>query len=230
MSYETFDPTAHGWRIQRGYTIDPQDQYLEEESEIGSKKSTAVSERTPRILRNFRMIAATRDAWEYLESFFRRQKGPVGRWYFAWPEYVSSPDAAPVLEAVAGGALAERSVTLRYAWKNATGTTKASPTATLVVPVNELVKVTLDPYPSSVTQAVIYGAEDAPGVEQEQATITLEQSWTQPAAALLVSTADPPAANTALDTPLCKLMGGRPVVRQVGTQYETTLTIEECYA
>lgn len=230
MSYETFAPTANGWKIQRGYTIDPQDQYLEEESEIGSKKTTAVSERTPRLLRNLRMRASTREAWEYLESFFRRHKGPVGRWYFAWPELVSSPDIAPTLEAVAGGTQAERSITVRYAWKNSAGTTRASPTGTLVVPVNELVKVTLDPYPAGVTQAVIYAAQDDPGNEQEQDTLTLEQTWTQPDAALLVATSDPPTANTATDTPLCKLVGGRPAVRQIGLQYETTLTIEECYA
>jgi len=95
------------------------------------------------------------------------------------------------------------------------------------VPANELVKVTLSAYPASITQAVIYGAEDDPGNEQEQTTLTSQQAWTQPAA-LLVVTADVPTENTATETPLCRLVDYQ-VERLTGTFYEAVMSLEEVY-
>lgn len=227
---ETFAPLSNGWRLQRGYSIVPQFEVVEDERELGNVASTAVADRVRRVIEGIVLRTDSRDALEYLESFFSRLKGPAARFWFAWPELAPSPDAAPTVEAIAGGAQAGRTITVRFAWKNTSGTTKPSPTASIVVPANELVRVTIYPYPPTVTQCVIYAAEDSPGDEEEQVVLTGARTWTQPDAPLLVGTADPPSVNTALQTLYCKLVGGYRVARGNGTTYEANLSIEEVYA
>lgn len=232
MSTETFDPIAAGWKIQRGYRILPQVLVVEDEMALGNKVSTALAERDCRRITGLRLRTDSRDACEYFLSFYRRNRGAAARFYMEWPELVPSPDAAPVLEAIAGGTQAQRTITARFAWKNTVGTTKASPTGSLLIPANNLIKVTVPVYPANVTQAVIYAAEDDPGNEEEQATLTNTFSWTQPDAALLTGTADPPTANTARETPLCKFVNDENLgpERGIGTTYELVLEIEEIYA
>lgn len=229
MSYETFDPVANGWHLQRNYEIPVLFAVEEDERELGNRTSTAISEKS---LRQFRAYyrAKTRAAQEYVRSFFQRHVGPAGRFYFQWPEYVASPDKVPTLEAISGGSQAERTITVRYAWKNTNGTTNASPIGSLLVPVNNLIKVTVPVYPPSIAQCLIYASQTGSGTEEEQATLTGPKTWTQPDAALLTGTADPPSANTALETPLCKLYGGYSLVRREGTTYNLSLTLEEVYS
>lgn len=232
MSYPTFNPASAGCKIQRGYTVQPIYLVVSDERETGHVASTAVRDRPLRRLDGLRLVAPTRAARDYVESFFHRVNGPAGRFYFAWPECVPSPeDAGPTLEAVVSGAQAERSITVRYVWKNAQGTTAPSPTSTLLVPANSLVKVTLPVYPSGTTQAVIYAAQGAPGAEQEQTVLTGLRTWTQPDAALLLATADPPTANTATESPLCQLVGDSlRFPRGTGLTWEIQLSVEEVWS
>lgn len=227
---ETFAPLSNGWRLQRGYSIIPQFEVIEDARELGNIASTAVADRVRRLFEGVVLRTDSRDALEYLESFFSRLKGPAARFWLDWPELVSSPDAAPTVAAIAGGSQAERTITVRMAWRNTNGTTKASPTASIVVPASELLQVTIYPYPPTATHCVLYAAEDDPGGEQEQVALAGARTWTQPDAPLLLATADPPAANTATQTLYCKLVGGYRVSRGNGTTYEATMSLEEVYA
>lgn len=228
MSYETFTPEAFGLRLQRNFVIEPEFQVEEDERELGNKTSVAVADRERRIVR-LRWICATRPPMEYLVSFFRRHKGAAGRFYYAWPEYVAAPDIAPTLE-LSGGTQAERTITAQYGWKNTAGTTTASPTATLFIPANYLVRVTVPVYPPNCSQCVIYATQTG-GTPQEQATLSGALTWTQPDAALLLATSDPSSTNTATESPLCKAAGNPPyrITRGVGTTYEITCDLEEVY-
>ncbi|MFH0903180.1 MAG: hypothetical protein V2A73_21335 [Pseudomonadota bacterium] len=188
-------------------------------------------DRPLRRLDGVRLVAATQAARDYVESFFDRLNGPAGRFYFAWPEHVPSPDAAPTLTAVVSGDRTQRTVTCRFAWRNATGTTVASPTGTLVVPANSLVSVAVPVYPSGATQAVIYAAQDAAGAEQQQTILSLARTWTQPNAALLLATTSPPATNTATETPLCMLVGDSlRFPRGTGLSWEIQFSLEEVWS
>jgi hypothetical protein len=229
MSWETFTPEAHGLHLQRGYPIEPTFQVEEDERELGNITSVAVADKPRRVLR-MRWVADTRAASEYVISFFLRHKGSAGRFYYAWPEFVPSPDAAPTLEAVVSGAQAERTVTARIAWKNSAGRTLASPVGTLLIPANNLVKITVPVYPPSVSECVIY-ASDTGGTPQQQTILAGPLTWTQPDALLLLATADPPTANTATETPLMKAVGEPPyrITRGIGTTYEITMDLEEVY-
>lgn len=229
MSYETLSMAAAGWILQRDYTIEPQFRVAEDQRELGNVCSTAVSERSLRAF-SLTYIAHTRDAAEYLQSFFRRHVGSAGRFWFSLPEYVASPDKAPTLTAVSGGTQAQRTITMRSAWRNASGTTKASPTGTILVPASNLVHVEVEVYPPSVTQCVIYAAEDDAGDEEEQTVLSVARSWTQPNTALLDSTASPPAQNGALEIALCKLADTYQLRRGTGTSYSVALKLEEVYA
>lgn len=231
MSYETFLPEANGLHLQRGYPVSPVFAVEEDERELGNVTSVAVADRPRRTLR-MRWVGNTRTAMEYLVSFFQRHKGNAGRFYYAWPEFVARCDVAPTLEAVVSGAQAERTITCCFCWKNAAGVTTASPTGTLLIPANSLVKVTVPVYPPSITQAVIYASQTGAGTEQEQAIITNTLTWTQPDAPLLTGTGAPPTANTATETPLMKARSNPPyeVIRGVGVSYEVTMDLEEVYA
>ena len=161
-------------------------------------------------------------------SFFNRQVGSAGRFTFGWAELVPSPDAGPVLTAVAGGSQSLRTIFAKFAWKNSIGTTSASPATSLAVPLNNLLKITLPFYPPSVTQAIIYATEGSAGTEKEQATLTVDRIWTQPDAALLVGTSDPPTENTATEAPTCKLVqDSLKIVRGIGTSYTASLELQE---
>lgn len=229
MSYETFQPEANGLHLQRGFTVNPEFQVIEDERELGNRTSVAVADRERRILR-VRWVCETRAAMDYVVSFFRRHVGSAGRFYYAWPELVSHPDAAPTLEAISGGTQASRTIVACFAWKNSAGKTTASPTASLLIPANNLVRVTVPVYPPNITQCVIYGDQTG-GTPQEQTTLTGALTWTQPDAALLLATADPPAANTATETPLMKALGSPPyrITRGNGTCYEISMDLEEVY-
>jgi len=229
MSYETFAPLSHGWRLLTDYRPTPVFNVAEEVSEIGTVKSTVISERVLQRFEGLQFRASTKAAYEYLMSFFARHVGPAGRFYWASPENIWSPDKAPTLEAVIGGSQPLRTVTVRYAWKVTSGTTIASPTASLSVPANNLVKVTVDPYPATVLQCVLYAADDDPGNEQEQTTLANVRTWTQPNSPMLLATADAPTTNTATKTPLVRLVGDIGIGRSRGTWYDATLTLEEVY-
>jgi hypothetical protein len=229
MSYETFSPIANGWRLQRGFKWRPEWMVAEDQRELGNVSSTLIAQK-PRRTWSLTFATDTRDACEYLQSFFNRLGGPAARFYYQFPEYIPSPDAAPGLTATVSGSQAERSITVRYAWKNASGTTRASATGTLLVPANNLITVALPIYPPSVTQAVIYAAEGSPGNEQEQTTLTGQRSWLQPSSPLLLLTAAAPTANTATEAPLCRLVSSYEPVRGCGTQYSVSLEVEEVYS
>lgn len=229
MSFETFTPEANGLHFQRGFSVEPEFQVEEDQRELGNISSTAVADKPRRILR-CRWVGTTRAAMEYVASFFQRHKGSAGRFYYAWPEFVAHPDAAPTLEAIAGGTQAERTITAQFAWKNSAGKTTASPTQTLLIPASNLVRVTVPVYPPNISQCVIYATQTG-GTPQEQTVLTGPLTWTQPDAALLLATADPPAANTAMETPLMKAAGNPPyrITRGIGTTYEVTADLEEVY-
>lgn len=224
---ETLDLIGMGWKLQRGYKISPQWAYAEDKRELGNVASTAVAEKN---LRSLDLTYRTNQsaAEEYVRSFFDRNVGPVARFLFPFPEYVPSPDAAPTLTAIVSGNQAQRTISVSFAWKNSTGTTRGSPAGMLVVPANNLIKVALPIFPPSVNQAVIYATQIA-SVLEEQTTLTNTRAWTQPNAALLTGTADSPTANTAKETPLCRLIDSYSLTRGDGLTWELSLRIEEAY-
>ena len=231
MTYETFAPTANGCKLQRGYEIAPEFQVEVDERELGNRTAVAVAEKPRRLLRGYRLRAATREAYEYVASFFSRHRGSAGIFYLAWPEYVPSPDAAPTLEAVSGGTQAERTITVRIAWKSSAGITRASPIGSLLVPASNLIKVTVPTYPPNISQCVIYASQTGSGTEQEQTVLSGQLTWTQPDSSLLVATAAPQVTNTCTEIPLMRAAQEPPfrVIRQEGTTYEVTLDLEEVY-
>jgi len=229
MTLETFTPEAFGALLQRDYTITPIFNVSEDEREIGGSKSFAVAAKALRRLEGLVYKCVDRAPYEYMASFFQRHVGPAGRFLYTWPEFVATPDAAPTMEAVVAGAQSSRTIFCKFAWKTVFGTTRASPAASLTVPSNSLLKVTLPFFPTSVLEAVIYATEGAEGTEQEQTEISV-RTWTQPDGALLTATADPPTENTAREQPICKLLGNsfRPQ-RVSGPRYVITLDLEETY-
>jgi len=230
MSTETLDLVTAGWRWQSPFDFEPQWAVAEDERELGNVSSTAVSERCLRRWQNLQFFTNLEAARGYVVDFFRRHVGAAGRFYFRFPEHVESPSAAPTLSTVSGGTQGARSITAKYAWKNTSGTTLASPEGTISVPASSLLVVTLPIYPPSTNQAVIYAAEDSPGNEQQQTILTLLESWTQPNTALLTGTPSVSTANTAIEVPLCKLSGNLKITRGDGRSWYLTLSIDEVYA
>jgi hypothetical protein len=227
---DTFTPEAYGALLQREYTITPIYNVAEDEREIGGWKSRAVSEKALRRLENLVYKCRDRTPYEYIASFFQRHVGPAGRFFYAWPEFVASPDAAPTLTAVVSGAQAERTIFCKFAWQTALGITRASPAASLTIPLNNLIVVSLPVFPPSVTEAVIYATQGAAGTEVEQTTVTA-RTWTQPDGALLTGTDAPQTTNTAREIPTCKLIGnGFRAQRGPGATYLITLDLEETYS
>lgn len=230
MTTETFSPESHGCMLQRGYTLRPVYLVASDERENGHVASTPIREHPIRYLEGLQYLARTREARDYVDSFLNRHVGEAGRFYFPWPELVPSPDVAPTLEAVVQGAQGARTVTARFAWRNAAGTTLASPTASLAVPENSLVRVLLPIYPAGATHAVIYAADDDAGAEQEQTVLAYTRSWTQPDAPLLLATTSPPAANTATETPMVMLVDGSyRSIRRQGLTWEIQLAVREVH-
>ncbi len=225
---DTLNLEANGWRMQREYPIRPRFIVAEDERELGNVKSVAVAQRA---LRRFTLRYKTdlRSAAEYVESFFGRQVGPVARFQMTLPEYAPTPDAAPVVEAVAGGTQGSRTIYVRFAWRNVNGTTLASATASILIPANNLLRVKFPYYPPSITQAVVYATQGAQGTEVEQTVVTNQPSWTQPNAALLLLTAAPETANTAKVLAKLRLLETYELIRQIGTQYQLSLDLEEVH-
>lgn len=218
---------AKGWKLQRGYPMRPRYAVVSDERELGNVVSVAVASKP---LRNYRLRyrANTREAFEYVESFFNRLVGPAARFDFDLPEFVPSPDKAPGVEAIAGGTQGARTIYVIFAWKNVNGITRGSAAAGIAVPANNLLKITLPYYPPSVTQAVIYATQGAAGTEQEQTILTNLKTWTQPDAPLLLATSSPPLTNTAKEKIIARMLDYE-VVRQNGTMYDLLLEIEEAY-
>lgn len=230
MTIETLDLQGAGWVLQTGFDWEPEWAVAEDPRELGNVTSTAISERCRRKWPNLVYLTNSESARGYVEDFFRRNVGIAARFYFQFPEHVAAPGVAPALTAISGGAQAQRSITVRYSWKNSSGQTTASPTGTLVVPASYLVRVTLPVYPPSVAQATIYAAEDDPGNEQEQTVLSLTRVWTQPNAALLELTSSVPSANSAVESPTCKLSSSPRITRGVGRSWTLALSLEEVYS
>lgn len=227
---ETFDPATYGARLQRLYQIVPQWQVAEDERELGNIVSRAIAEKGLRRFVGLRYLCPDRPAVEYIQSFFGRLVGPAGRFSWTLPEYAPTPDAAPTLVSVVSGAQGSRTVFVKFAWETPAGRTRASPAATLAIPANELVKVTVPTFPPSVTAAVIYATQGSAGTEVEQTEITNTTTWTQPDAALLTGTTAPATANTALETVTAKLVANTlAVTRGQGQTYEAAMELEEVY-
>jgi hypothetical protein len=226
---ETFAPESNGWRLQRDYSINPEWIAVEDERELGNVSTTAVARRS---LRTFplRWRATTRASYDYMVSFFNRNVGPVARFNYSLPEFVASPDAGPLMEAVVAGTQALRTIFAKFAWRNSIGTTLAGNALSLSVPANSLLKLTLPPYPPSVGQAVIYATEGADGTELQQAVLTDATTWTQPDNVLLIGTDAPLTVNTAIDSPLCKMVQGSfSVQRGAGISYIASIQLQEVY-
>lgn len=228
---DIFDWSANGLIWQRGYAEVPEYQVVEDERELGNVSSTVVAERETRLIRGLQLLAPTREARDYVMGFFRRVHGPAARFLLDYPECVAGPDAAPTVAATAGGSQAQRTITIRHAWRTVYGTTRASATATITVPANELLVVTIEPYPPSCPQCVIYAAQGDPGNEQEQVALSGARTWTQPDAALLLATASPPTTNTARERLLCKLVAGSlEATRLHGLTWMIQMTLEEVHS
>lgn len=227
----TFAPEANGWVLQRDFPVEPKENVFEDFGELGNQISIAIANKTLRAWQ-FHYRAFTRDAHDYLMGFYNAEVGSGGRFLYQLPEFVPSPFEAPVLEAIAGGVQPQRSITVRFTWLNDAGETKASPTGTLLVPANNLLKVTLPVFPAGASKAIIYAAQDDPGNEQSQVTLVdNDRFWIQPDAPLLLLTTSPPTENTAAELVTCKF--GRQslrIARGIARIYDATLTIEEVYA
>jgi hypothetical protein len=225
---DTLDLIANGWKLQRGYQIQPRFQVISDERELGNVTSTAVAEKELRTY-PLKYRAELRSAAEYVQSFFRRLVGEAGRFLFLLPELLASPDASPILDAVVAGAQGSRTIFVQFAWKNAQGLTRASPASSIAVPSSSLLEVKLPPYPPSVNQAVIYATQGSAGAEQQQTILTDVRTWQQPDAALLVSTAAPPTVNTATEIIKMRMVSPYSLTRGDGTTYELALELEEAY-
>lgn len=226
---ETWAPETYGLKLQREYTISPSFQVEEDQRELGNIKSVAVASKALRAFKGLQYIVPSREAYEYAVSFWNRNKGPAARVLWSLPELVPSPDAAPTLTAVISGAQAQRTIIVKYVWKNSAGLTRASPANSLLVPVNNLIRVTLPTLPPGVAQATIYATQGSAGTEQEQTTLTNTRTWTQPDAALLLATTSPPTKNTATEIITVKLVSGYQVTRLAGVNYSLQLELEEAY-
>jgi len=218
---------TNGWKLQRGYLLKPRYQVVSDERELGNVVSVAVASKPLRTYR-LKYRAQARAAYEYVESFFNRLVGQAARFDFEIPEFVPSPDKGPGVEAVAGGTQGSRTIYAIYSWKNANGITRGSPAASIAVPANNLLKITLPYYPPSVTQAVIYATQGAAGTEQEQTILTNLKTWTQPDAPLLVLTSSPPSENTAKEKIVARMVDYE-VTRLNGTVYDLALELAEAY-
>lgn len=235
MTFETFDPAAYGLKLQHSYQIRPAPRFVEDPMELGNVESVAVAEK---VLRRFeglvwRVSATTpnmRRAAGYALDFYRRHVGPAGRFWFELPEFVADPSAPPVVEAVSGGSLSSRTYLVSIAWLGAAGETLASELASLTIPANELIKVTLPVYPNNVSKARIYATAGASGTEVQQAELTDVREWTEPTSGLVTGTGSPASVNTATDVSLCKFEGENfQVQRGQGLFYEVSASIQEVY-
>lgn len=220
-------PESFGWRHQRTVPMTPEFRVAEDESESGVIKSLALSQAYKRRW-SLRYRAATRQAAGYVQSFFGRLGGPAGRFDWVAPEYLPDPDAAPVIDAVSGGNQGVRTCHVQFAWQNGYGRTLPSPRATVAVPSDWILRVTLPAWPPGVTGAVVYATQGAAGSEQEQTVLTQgTRVWTQPNAALLLLTASVATANVAKELLRVKLDGSYELTRAEGTTYELELTLRE---
>lgn len=224
---DLWQPELYGWRLQRSVPMRPRFLVAEDESESGLVKSLAIAQGHKRAWQ-LRYRAVTRQAAGYVQSFFGRLAGPAGRFDWVAPEYLPDPDAAPVIDAVSGGNQGVRTCHVQFAWQNGYGRTLASPRATVAVPSDWLLRVTLPPWPPGVTGAVVYATQGAAGSEQEQVVLTQgTRVWTQPNAALLLLTASVATANVAKELLRVKLDGSYELTRAEGTTYELELTLRE---
>lgn len=226
---ETFAPESNGLKLQRGYRIRPRWIVDSDETDLGTVRSVAKSEKA---IRSFDLTYRTTDrsGYDYVSSFLSRHVGSAGRFFWQAPELVPSPDVAPSLSSVSGGTQGSRTILVSYAWQNVNGDrTLASPLASLLVPANSLLIVTLPPFPPGIVEAALFATEGAAGSEVEQGTLT-DREWTQPDAAILVGNDPPPTENSALEVLKARYVeGSLSFSREAGISYDISLTLEEAY-
>ena len=139
---------------------------------------------------------ATRD---YVLGFVQAQMGAAEQWSFELFNeallYQPPPALEPIVAAVAGGALAQRTYYVTVTWTNDQGATTESPEIAIVVPANKLLKVTAHNFPAGVTGAAVY-VDTTSGAGTLQGTIAASGgSFTEPDSGL-VAGANPPSSNT----------------------------------
>jgi len=153
----------------------------------------------------------------------------AGEPVFYWTplDAVTSPERAPVLSQVAGGALAERTYYVVFTWFDPTyGETLQSARASLTVSASFFLKVDIDRFiPSGVDGWRVYASETS-GDEELQATLSAVRTWTQSGA--LGAGANPPVTNT-LEAPIkWKLAGAVNPQRMANTaRWRIEMPIEE---
>ena len=231
---ETFQPESFGWKLQRPLEESPTFEVEEDERELGNVTSLLVAEKPTRQW-SLRYRVVGRSARDYWVSFFDQLGGPAARFTFTLPEFVPAPFRGPDLTLKATGVQLIRFIRVRFAWRNSSGTTTASPSETIVVIPNNVVVATLPRYPPGVTQAVIYAAESQfeslIGTEQEQVVLTNKRTWESPNGSVLVDTTDPLTESTALQTITAKAANNPPytIRRLEGLSYEAQIVIEESH-
>jgi len=151
----------------------------------------------------------TEDQADAIRSFFHRRCGPRDPFWWTPARGVPSPaDAGPDLSTVAGGALAQRTYYVKFTWYEiATAKeTLASPSTSITVPANYLLRATVPTWPSRVSAWRIYigtvnGSEALQGYEEDPEWNEISSGIIEPGPAI-------PVANT-LKIPLkWRLDGG----------------------
>ena len=224
-----FQPELYDVSLQQNYTLQPRAIGIADERGLGNVTTTLLSDRPLRIA-SLPFLAKTRAGFAYAHSFFNEIGNQFGRFLYTMPDPVTSPASAPTVEAVAGGTQAQRDYIVSYAWIVGAVKTFASLTASITIPANNLLKVTVPPYVATVTGVAIYVTDGAAGTEVQQATLAEGvRRWTEPDAALQTGTAAPETENLTVETLKLRLLEPVTYRRGRGVTYDLTLRAEEEY-
>lgn len=234
MPTRTFDPESKGWNLQRGFIVPIHENVREYRGGWGNVDDAIFATKTIREWNLTYKTGKTTDpriGYDYAVGFHAAEVGAAGRFNWAPPELVPTPFEAPSLSSVVSGTQGARTISVGFLWKSAAGSTRLSPLGSLAVAASSLLKVDLPPYPPSITQAEIFAEEGGSGDEQSQVTLTdNDRSWTQPDAAILVATSDPPVANTATELSLVKfVLDSFEIFRGEGLAWVMRCHLEEIY-
>lgn len=99
---------------------------------------------------------------------------------------VYPPYDEPTLDESAGGALAERTYYVKYAWSDGTNKTTASQEGSQLVAINKYLTVEVITFPSGATEALIYIGTVSGSVYYSGKITTSDTTWTEDSASTTV--------------------------------------------
>lgn len=223
MSYQTFPLTPHfvlsrenSWRtIQTRF----------DSGDVQTRARWPVERRSWRLSWN----NAYESEAEELRAFVRDHAGPCDYFYFTAYDKVTAPYAAPVLSMYAGGAVASRSVYVKYTWGNGSYETTASQSRSITLPTGYLVAVVVPYFPDGANRAHIYcGANSSTFHKQSTALETSGGTWNEPLGGYAETAISSPTSNALSETPLVHILGETlEVTKNWIDAYSMSLDIQE---